>query len=284
MKKIFIDRLLKKYIVPSEVRDLSVYSSGTIYTHGTRIPLPENLKFIRLFTAWGTKNKKHASFDIDLSSSFVKGNEMSNISFYNQSSRLAQYSGDWMECFKWNDKKVVAEFIDIDLEEAKDLDYILSSQYIFSSGELKKDYHSDVIVYSGVMFLEERSSSKEEIDISDAFLKFKLSGDYQSHISVAIDLKTNELVIIDSYSEEKNRSVANKGKLELFKKRYFNAIDTKENMFNFFTMYAKANNLEIVENISDSDIIISYKDFQLEKDQELFNVSNNLEKIISLLN
>lgn len=284
MKNIFIDELLTKYVVPSEVRGLSVSSSGVIYTPGSRIKLPNDLKFIRLFTAWGTKKVSKANFDIDLSASFVKGDKMENIAYYKQSSSMAQHSGDWIYCYKWNDKKVVAEFIDIDLSKTKDIDYILSSQYIYDSGKLKNDYNTDIIVYSGLMLINERTSEKKEIDVSDAFIKFKLHGKYQSHISIAIDLKTNEIVIIDSYSKEKSASRADQNKLELFKKTYFNALETKENMFNFISMYAKANDLNIVSDIDQADVVVSYNDLPLKKDQEMFNISNNLEKIISLLN
>lgn len=286
MKKIFIDELLKKYIVPSEVRDLSISSSGIIYTPGTRIPFPKDIKFIRLFTAWGSKSSGQPSFDIDLSASFVKGDNMENIGYYRQSSSMAQHSGDWTYCYKWDDKKVVAEFIDIDLSKVQDLDldYILSSQYIFGSGELTNDYNTDIIAYSGVMLLEERSNEKVAIDVSEAFIKFKLSGDYQSHMSIALDLKTNEIVIIDSYSKEQSGSRANQEKLELFKKSYFNAVETKENMYGFMSLYAQANDLEIVTDMDVADVVVSYNDIPLNKDQEMFNVSNNLEKIISLLN
>jgi len=60
MKKVYIDEKLKKYIVPSEMRNNSK-AEGKVFTPGTRLPLGD-AKFIRLFTAWTTKETRWELF------------------------------------------------------------------------------------------------------------------------------------------------------------------------------------------------------------------------------
>jgi len=285
-KKVYIDEALKSYILPTEMRNLSVSSSGVIYTPGTRIPLPEDLKFVRLFTAWGGIDKD-LGFDIDLSGSFVKNGEVSEVAFYNQNNGVASHSGDFTSCLKWNEKEVTAEFIDIDFQKAKDegIEYMMTSQFIFSSGGATNDYDTDINCYSGVQLLNERGEKNQKIDISDAILKIKLAGKYQSHMCTAIDFNTKEIVILDLYSEEKSGGGAYsiRNRLDMFKKEFFEARDVKTNMFDFLTLLFNANNIEVVNSIDDADTVLGYNDIDL-KEKEFFNISNNLEKIVGLLN
>ena len=70
-------------------------------------------------------------------------------------------------------------------------------------------------------------------------------------------------------------------KINEYKKLYFNATEFKENMYDFLKLYCDVNDFQVVQDIEDADIILSYNDI---KDKEVFNISNNLEKIIDLLN
>ena len=287
-KKVFIDDVLKRYILPSEVRNLSVASSGVIYTPGTRIPLPEDLSFVRLFTAWGGKDGS-LGFDIDLSASFMKDGKIDEVAFYNQSNDVATHSGDFTSCLKWSEKEVTAEFIDIDFQKAVEdnIEYMLTSQFIFSAGHSVNDYDTDINTYSGVQLLsKKRAERTKSIDISDSILKLKIAGKYQSHMPLAIDFKTKEIVIIDMYSEEKSGRGAYsiRNSLDTFKREYFEAINMKTNMFDFLTLFLTANNIEIVNSIEDADTVMGYNDIKLEDEKEFFNISNNLERIVGLLN
>jgi len=288
--KTYIDPKLKGYIVPSEIRNNSK-ADGKIFTPGTRIAIPEAVKFVRLFTAWGGKTPSD-SCDIDLSGAFVKtvGNKtrMEPISFYRQEANYAVHSGDFTSCKQFVpgvDKKITAEYIDIDLERAynEGFEYVLTSEYIYSSRV--NDYDTNFNTYSGVIMLDAlRAADKQMIDISNSLFKIKLEGPYQSHCACAIDLKTREIVIIDQYAEEQSGMTisAMAQKLDLFKKQYFDAIKFKENMFDFMTLYCEANDIEIVDTIEAANRIVSYDDYQIEG-KEMFNVSNNLETIINLL-
>jgi len=288
-KKVWLDPKLKKYIVPSEMRNNSK-SDGKVFTPGTRLSL-KKAEFIRLFTAWSTKDGTAGSIDIDLGAAFIKedseGNlEMTPISYYNQSEAMAVHSGDFTSCrnFDKDEGLITAEYIDIDIQKTKDsgYKYIISSEFIYSGAES----YDELYAVSGVQLLSGlRTEKKGFININDYLFRVELSGKFQSHCALAIDLETLEIVIIEQYSEEQQGmnvdSMANK--MNEFKKLYFNASGFKENMYDFLTIYCEANEIEIVKKIDECDIICSYDDRNLE-DTVMFNVSDNLEKIINLLN
>ena len=138
-KKLWLDPRLKSFILPMEKRATSVFEAGITLTAGSRISLDQEVKFVRLFTAWGSKEQS-ANFDIDLSAAFIKKSryetEILPIAYYNQTSDVAVHSGDWTSCMTYapGDKKIVAEYIDVDLEAAKraGYDYVLTSAIILA--------------------------------------------------------------------------------------------------------------------------------------------------------
>jgi len=229
--------------------------------------------------------------DIDLGGAFVKDNngvlEMTPISYYNQSEGYATHSGDFTACREYDPKdgKITAEFIDVDIQKAHEAGfrYIITAEFIFSGAV---DYN-DIQAWSGVQLLSGLRTEKFQfINLNDYLFKMRLAGKFQSHCALAIDLDTKEIVIIDQYSEEKHGinvdSMANK--MESYKKLYFNASDFKENMFDFLSMYCEANEHEIIEDIEDADIICSYDDYEdIKEGQKMFNISNDIQKIIGLL-
>ena len=112
-------------------------------------------------------------------------------------------------------------------------------------------------------------------------------GEYQSHTALAIDVETNEIVILDQYSEEQSginvNSMANK--MNEYKKLYFNASEFSENLYDLLGMYCEANDMVRTEDIDSADIVCGYDDYKgLSANQQMFNISNELENIIGLLN
>jgi len=124
------------------------------------------------------------------------------------------------------------------------------------------------------------------MDISDSFLRLKLNDKGGSHIAMAVDFKNDELVILDIYEEgrEANTLLSNTKYLKNIKTHFFDALDRKENMHEFISMYCKANDIQLVDSLEEATLVVSYNDIRSNKDeQELFNVSDNLEKIVGLL-
>ena len=291
MRKVYIDKKLEGYVVPSEMRNNSK-AENKVFTPGTRIPLNKDIKFVRLFTAWATKSGKAGDIDVDLGAACIKEEngqlQMTPIAYYNQSEKMAVHSGDFTSCRAYDplDGKITAEFIDVDVAQAKAMGYkyILTAEFIYSRAA---DYN-DMQAWSGVQLLDELRTEKSQfINLNDSLFKVKLGGKFQSHSAVAIDLETMEIVIIDQYSEERSGINVNSmaRKMNEYKKLVFNANDYKENMFDLLSMYCEANEFLITTDIDSADIICSYDDYEgIAANQVQFNISNNLENIINLLN
>ena len=186
MKKIYLDDRLKKYIVPTEMRDLSK-AEDKLFTPGTRLPIPADARYIRLYTAWAAKDGSEDRIDVDLAASAMKtvNNELvrQDIAFYNQSSGFAVHSGDFTSCiaYKPGDKKITAEFIDIDLynASANAVEYFLTSQFVYS-GESYDPFYC----VSGVQLLTElRTEKSQGININDHLFQMEISGDSLKEIT-----------------------------------------------------------------------------------------------------
>ena len=283
---------IKKYIVPTEIRDLSI-SNGIRYTPGTRVKFECN--FLRAFTAWGTK-EEDGKFDIDLGGAFVKifdantrkrlhntqndytiiedDHAIVPISYYNQDENFASHSGDFTSCKKFepNDtskKTITAEFIDIDMKKAKSqFKYALFSSFIYSSGDYKNDFDTDIYSYTGIMERDTRST--DSININDSLFKMTLKGNFQTHVSFAIDLETSEIVFIDRYSKSKSGSNIDNSynQIDLYRREYFDAHKYKMNMYELLSY---VNNPDLKEG--ETPIVI---------DNQF--ISDNLETIVNLLN
>ena len=291
MRKVYIDPKLKSYVVPSEMRNNSK-AENKVFTPGTRIPLPKDAKFVRLFTAWATSNGKAGSIDVDLGGAFIKEEngslKMTPIAYYNQSERMAVHSGDFTSCrsFDPKDGKITAEYIDVDIEASRKAGYkyALTAEFIYSRA---KDYDA-MQAWSGVQLLTGlRTERSKDVNLNDSLFKVKLGGEFQSHCAVAIDFETKEIVILDQYSEERQGINVNSmaQKMGEYKKLYFNASEFSENVFDLVSMYCEANEMFVTNDIDSADIICAYDDYKGKAaNQVMFNVSNELENIMNLLN
>ena len=142
-----------------------------------------------------------------------------------------------------------------------------------------------VAVSHGGLELANQIRAKLSNDINFLFSE-SIMAPNNDECEIARVSETEEIVIIDQYSKELSGiNVDNmQYKMNEYKKLYFNASDYKENMYDFLSMYCEANDIEIVENIEDANIICSYNDIKdLKDNQQMFNISNNLDKIIGLL-
>ena len=292
MKTIYIDKKLKKYIVPSEMRNTSK-ADGVFFTAGTRIPIDKDTKFIRLYTAWCGLGGASEDIDVDLSGAFVKDKtipsgselEISEIAFYNQTESFAIHSGDATDCIEYipENGNITAEFIDINIKKVKKegFKYFMSSNIIYSGA----DNFNNFQCWSGVQVLDKfRVSEDKKINLNHSTIKLKLSGDSKSHLAFAIDLETMEIVVIDKYIESGGLTIGSlKHKIDLFKKEVFNASEYKMNMKELLILYSKSQNYKITKNKEEADIICDYYDHKLNENQIMFNVSNNLENILGIL-
>jgi hypothetical protein len=304
--KIWLSDKLKTFIVPTEMRDSSIFINGGYYSPGLRIQLKE-VEYLRLFSAWGvpyetetpptiSKETDDYNIDIDLSSKFITEEDgeliSEDIAYYNQGSDVAIHSGDFVCCLPFNpniDNMITAEYIDIDIKKSRELfDYVIIVTNIFDSFKLNPSFN-DMIIYSGLIELNGLTrTSNESINISNSLFKLQLRGKYQSHVPFIFDLKKNELIIVDKYSKVGVGSRMNCDSLTnmILKQKdfYFNALDSNGNMFDLINMYCEVKNYEIVSNISDCDIAITLEDIKDTSNYTVFNVSKNINEILDVFN
>jgi len=289
--KVYLSEELKKYIVPTEMRDVS-FNEGTTFTPGSRISLDKEAKYIRLFCAWTGKNNEATHHDIDLSAGIVRDGVFDRISFYSQDGDFAVHSGDYTSCQEFNPKDgmITAEYIDIDVSKAKEYfrnakeGYVIIANNIFSGANNFSGLNSWV----GVQLLDGRVSKKSAINLNKSLFKIKMgSKDNQRfHIGLGYDVKNDDIVMIDLYEDGHGGSTIDSisSKMDMYKQNFFGAIDYKENMFSIMKMFCKVNDYELTEEIDCADVICHYTDVEDLKDtQEMFNISNNLEKIVGML-
>lgn len=285
VNSISLNENLKKYIVPTELRDNSRTDNGMIFTSGTRIKLPEDIKFLRVFVAWGVKGdyneKEFHHFDIDHSLLALHNDDgeekFSHVSYYNQKEAYAVSSGDRTQCHAFNPEKdslMVAEFIDIDVEKCTQahIEQLIMSNYIFTSGHFDNHFN-EVHAYTGIIFLNDlRQEESMTIDLKDAFWRIKLSGNFNSHVPFSLDLINKEIVVIDQYHVTSGGSnierIAND--VVMFKEKYLNSVLTKYNMYDLIKMYCEENGILIVDKEADLDLSID-------------NISQYLESIVNIL-
>jgi len=272
-KSVQIDENLKKYMVPYEMRDFSVFNSKT-FTPGTRISLDKH-KFLRIFMSWSAKNKKAADIDLDLSGMFIKDDKIEKyISWQNLSSDYALHSGDFTSCREPKDGIVTAEFIDIDIEKAgKVVDFAIFNEICYSGVDFSK---CDVNV--GAIIIDKRTQSKDKtINLNQALFTMRINNENSSHTSFAFDFETNEIVIIDQANQSETASVisAQAGALLMFKQKYLDNISNM-NMHKYLTLYCEANNIEIKD---DAELLLSYND-----SENAYNIANHLVDIVNLMN
>ena len=149
---------------------------------------------------------------------------------------IAIHSGDFTACKAYKDKNdtITAEYIDLDIDTLKSqgYKYLLIGNFIYDGAES----YDEVNVYSGVQLLTELRTAKEQvINLNDSLFRFKLSGDFTSQIPLAIDVETNEILIIDQYSKEPSAINIHSmsSKMSSYKNLFFEASIYKENMYNF---------------------------------------------------
>jgi len=306
-KKIYLDERLKRYIVPTELRDTSTYKNGNTLTPGTRIPVKDS-KFLRLYTAWGINEKSNiesfgGSYDLDLSTALIdEDNNIKTIGWNaSKGNEYISFSGDIVDCDEWNRGNVAAEFIDIDIKKAKKkgIKYIISSNIIYDSGSFASDYDTDLIAISGIMPINkrvEKDNDIQRIKLENELFEMTLKGSYNAVIPYIFDVVANEVVIVDKYlSVDGGSSIhTHYSNIEILKRNYTEAYKYKENMYELLENYFKANDFEVIYTMPEKEekeekeeeaiediLYLSYEDDKILK---TYNISKNLENILVLLN
>ena len=270
-----LDESLKKYIIPLEMRNFSKSVEGNIYTPGTRIPV--NSRYVRLFTAWYDNSHQEKHIDVDLSAGFIlEDDKVVNLGWFSQESEYAAFSGDFTSCRAFDGKVATAEFIDIDIQKARKagVSYAIIGNFIYDSYlPAEKNNYDGFTTITGFQQLDDRTSTEGIINLEKADVKVKLGGPYKTHISIALDINTNEIVFIDEYQEGQDRvTIASlNNRMDLFRRRYLDAYMFRENFYDFLKPF-------VVEPKMDEED----EDKEIEK-IDIEYVSENFDTLIKLL-
>ena len=227
---------------------------------GSRILIPTNK--IRTFVYW------HNAYDIDASLTLVKANDTANtIYFGNYSSKpfgtSILFSGD-------NRSANGAEYYDIDLAELKAKGYKYVLYHI-------NGYASDL--NSGDIFCgyqEKENFNTEAWDPKNIAVQFRVKGNSRAALTFAIDLETNEMVVLNLIEDAFNR-VVNPSDVANIKK--YLASDFLEVNMGLIASYRAS---ELVTTPEEADIVFdnSYKPTVAQKVIRAYE----LEKLVALAN
>lgn len=187
---VYIDPQLKGYTVPLKLRN----ASNQLHTisRGSRIALPEEANIIRLYTWW--KNTDNRRIDVDLSASFYDeefNRQTYAVSYMNLRTDGCYHSGDITSA-----PNGAAEFVDVDINTLLDrgVRYVVMHLNNFTGV-----YYSEMPeCFAGAMVLNELHENEKVFDPAKSIFRSDISMESEACIPVVFDLKTKEVVWIDS--------------------------------------------------------------------------------------
>ena len=207
MGNVYIDPEVAKCKVPNDTRGAS--KGSVSIAKGSKLPLNDNANITRGFIWWTNLEEQRGaewfdSTDIDLSCAFLDKNLslVNRVSYYNLKTPYACHSGDIVDGGDF-DGKGAAEFIDIDIEKAKEngIRYACLTAHSYS-GELYKDMAH---IRFGFMEREEPMSG-EIFEPSTVKQSIKLSAPSTAAVVCAFDLETRKMIWIDDIGHDSFRS------------------------------------------------------------------------------
>ena len=256
--KIYINDDFKKIALPLNT---SATGSGLdVLPSGSRVPI--KCDYIRTFCYWND------AFDIDTSVIFVNEDTNSYDTYYwgNYSSK---FFGNSTLCS--GDARGIdgAEYIDFKLSELKQKGYKYAYYYV-------NGYNSRLNegkIYCG--YQNKDGLNTRAWDSKNIAVKINVHGDSRSYLGFAIDLETNEMVIINQMieSDERIAQVSDLlGVKHLLDKGYLDN-------FNIYKI-AKLRGT-VVDNPVDADVIFDNEYIPLEGQKVI--KSSDIEKLVSIL-
>lgn len=263
--KVYLSEELKNIPLPTSTA--STGSGLGILPTGSRVPLSVDSK-IRIFTHWKDV------YDIDLSLIFVRNNgKRDYINFSNYStacSDACRFSGDCRAA-------TGSEFFDVDLSKFREyctaesgIKYILASINGFG-GPLKSD--NVFVGYQDVTDFDTSVWNSKNIA-----LQLQAKGDTRAYLAFAVDVETNELVIlnqmIDSADAVVNSAVFNMVKPALNKDNL-----KAMNMFNILACRAE----QLVSTPEEADVVFDSNWYDNDRPEQKIIRLSDISALISYI-
>jgi stress response protein SCP2 len=250
--RVYVDPSLKGYLIPFGNRSAS--AGVKTLARGTRLPLDEDTKVVRLFTHW--KNLESGGYggsvDIDLSAGMLDENFKlkGSVTYYNLREVGGVHSGDITSA-----PDGASEFIDIDIETALKAGH----RYVFMSIlSYSRQSFSDIPeLFAG--FMSRNSAGSGEIyEPKTVVNKIDITTSGTNAVPLILDLKEREVVWTDmsmpSTNYRPNNVASNKNGLELLSE----ALITRKapTMLDLFTIHASARGV-LVDTREDADVVFA---------------------------
>lgn len=232
LKKVYVDPLLKKVLVPYAQRTASKVLNTV--ERGSRISLDVKTNTLRMFMYW-KENDKSSRIDLDLSAVAFdkKWNFVTHLSWTSLSGLDSVHSGDIQSA-----PNGASEFIDISLDTFKKnkIHYVMMNVVCFT-GQKFKDFEC----FAGIM---ERQNAKsgEIYEPTTVKNKFDLCGDSTVNMPLILDLEKMELIWCDvSLGKGGQRHVAYESKeISMVAKSITSMEKTHPNLFELFSSQVRA--------------------------------------------
>lgn len=186
------------YSMPISVRGVS--ESDRVIGRGSRIKIDDDRNVIRVFQHWKDieTDGYDSRVDLDLSvkfanEDFTQINDVwyGNLRSGSGSEAVSVHSGDITSA-----PNGAAEFVDVRIDKmlAKGYRYILPSVLSYS----RQKFADIPEAFAGVMFRDDLGTSGEAFEASSVETKYELNADSTNSVPYAFDLKTRELIWLDS--------------------------------------------------------------------------------------
>lgn len=251
---VFIDEELKNYLIPLTQRS----ASKALHTiaRGSRVNLP-GTKIIRAFLHWMENTVRT---DLDLTLTFYNNDwkELDQISYTRLQNTYAIHSGDLQSA---PSPKGSSEFIDINIEKAKDLDVRFVVMQIY-------DYTGNGYVglpecFAGIMGRNSKANKGQIFMPRTVKQKFDITSEVQISIPMILDLEEMQMIWTDISltSNGLNNIESNRRGVELMGRAMINLHKIKPNLYQLFSLHAKARGT-IVHSKEEADLVFDVNDTQ----------------------
>lgn len=192
---VLLDRALSDVVVPFNERTAS--ASAVQLSRGSRIALPEG-PVLRLFLHWCEPEKHGHETDLDLSVAFYDAdwNYVGVCSYYELDFRhgTAKSAGDLQDA-PFPDG--ASEFVDIHLARAREASIRYAVMVVNAYAGMP--FSALERAFAGVMSRDDVGG--EHFDPRTVRLRFELAGNHGIFMPMAVDLETNTLHWLDTYSK-----------------------------------------------------------------------------------
>ena len=259
-KSIYIDTSLSTRVLPMKMR--SMKNSMFKAERGSSIKVSEDTNYIRFFTYW-KENEESGRVDLDLSTVIVNNNfsEIEQCAYYEINGKYSKHSGDFTSA-----PNGATEFVDINLDKLKSRNarYVVMYVNVFSHQTL-----DSFDAFCGVMCSDTGVFDKtyDPLKVVD---RFDLTCDARAVLALIYDIENKTMLWADMPSH--NMSGSNLGSQMSAIENQFNYImninESFMKMYDYFDLFAVANNMVITDDPESADVVI---DNSLVQNTEEFN-------------